>query len=380
MGGIETWLIRLVRQKYSDIHFDFCVEKPGGYYEEELRQYGCMIHYLPQRSRWRKRLDFLHNDVSMKHLRKLLSENQYDVYHCHVMEFSGREMEAAAQAEVPVRVAHSHSSVLARGKKGMEMLLRRFLFRSANRKKVFKYATDVIACSHLAGQFFMGKYWNSDGKCQTLYCGIPLAEFQMNHENASSCVMRKQYGFPNDALVIGHVGSLTAVKNHFFILDVFQNLFHKNDRYWLFIAGDGPLRDSLRQYAEKLGVASRVIMPGICHVPSVMSHVFDVLLFPSLFEGMPLVIVEATASGLYTVCSDTITRDVTDCFPDRIRTLSLHAGTSQWADAVENAVTRRISTEHGCEIVEESPFSITSSLQSLISLYQNRLFTERQII
>ena len=374
MGGIETWLTNLVRQNHLDIHFDFCLEKPGGCYEEELRQYGCRMYYLPQRSRWQKRIDYLHSNVSMKFLKKLLSENQYDVFHCHAMEFSGREMEVAAKAGVPVRVVQSHNTQLARGKQGFEMIIRKAFFKTMNRKKILKYATDITACSNDSGRFFMGKYWNTEPKCRPLFCGVPLGDFLESGERTNSHITREQYGIPNDAIVVGHVGSMGHQKNPFFILDVFQNLFHKNDRYWLCMVGDGPLRDQLWQSAKKLGVASRVVMPGICHVPLVMPHVFDVLFFPSLYEGMPLVIVEATASGLYTVCSDTITRDVTDCFPDRIRTLSLQASISQWSDAVETAIAKRVSIEQGCQIVEKSPFSISTSLHSLICLYQNRFY------
>ena len=373
MGGVETWLMNIVRQRNPMISFDFYLEKQEGTYVDEARGHGCQIFYAEPLTHFQKILSGVGIFHRFSSLQQVLQTNRYDVFHSHEMEFSGDEVRVAFQANVPVRVAHSHNTQLARGKQGIEMTIRKARFQTVNRKRVLKYATDIIACSSDAGRYFMGKYWNTVPKYRPLFCGVPLGDFLESGGRNRSHVMRERYGIPADAVVIGHVGSMGLQKNPFFIIDVFQDLFHKNDRYWLCMVGDGPLRDSIRQYAEKLGVASRVVMPGICHVPSVMPQVFDALLFPSFYEGMPLVVVEATASGLSTVCSDAITRDVTDCFPERIRTLSLQADISQWADAVETAVAQRMTTEQGCEIVNQSPFSVTSSANSLIRLYQNRL-------
>jgi glycosyltransferase involved in cell wall biosynthesis len=163
-------------------------------------------------------------------------------------------------------------------------------------------------------------------------------------------------------------------KNHFFILEILGELARRDRRYYLYMAGDGPLRPNIEQAVWQRGLEGRVIMPGLSNdVPSLMVHGFDVHLLPSLFEGLPVVGLEAVASGLYTICSDTITRDFTDYFASRITMVSLTATPEYWADRVEEAVQKRISPREGISLVEQSPFSIQSSLSNVISLYRRRL-------
>jgi glycosyltransferase involved in cell wall biosynthesis len=142
------------------------------------------------------------------------------------------------------------------------------------------------------------------------------------------------------------------------------------------MAGDGPLHNSIEQAVGARRIKDRVLMPGLsANVPSLMVHGFDVHLLPSLHEGLPIVGLEATAAGLYTVCSDTITKDFTDYFASRVKTVALDAEPSYWADLVEEAAAKRIPANEGIALIEQSPFYIKSSTQSLIDTYQNSLET-----
>jgi glycosyltransferase involved in cell wall biosynthesis len=165
-----------------------------------------------------------------------------------------------------------------------------------------------------------------------------------------------------------------GVKNHEFLLKVFAELAKRDSRYYLFLAGDGPKRPILQREVATQNLQPRVFLPGIISdVPSLMVHGFDVHVLPSLYEGLPIVGLEAAASGLYTVCSDTITEDYTKRLSQRVKAVSLTQTVKYWADEVEKGVAKRISVREGVAIIQASPFSIASSFDNLLALYQRRL-------
>jgi glycosyltransferase EpsF len=140
------------------------------------------------------------------------------------------------------------------------------------------------------------------------------------------------------------------------------------------MAGDGPRRELLKREVEAQHLQDRVSLPGLWDdVASLMVHGFDVHVLPSIYEGLPIVGLEAAASGLYTVCSDTITKDYTEPIAQRVKVVSLKASVEHWADEVETAISKRIPAQEGIAIIQKSPFSIDSSLESLLDIYRRRL-------
>jgi glycosyltransferase EpsF len=306
----------------------------------------------------------------------VLDGNQYDVYHSHGDEFLGDGVKVAAMAAVPVRIAHCHGTVLARGKGGVEMHIRSWRQKTLERARILRHATNILACSNDAGRYLVGRYWDEDPRCRPLYCGVPLEQFTIALNMWSRDKYRVAHGIRPDAFVVGHVGSMgpSPVKNHHFMLEVLRELVRRDERFYLYLAGDGPDRPALQRKIEEMRLDSRVIMPGLCEdVPSLMVHGFDVLLLPSLWEGLPVVGLEAVASGLFTICSDSITRDFTGYFPGRIARLSLSEKVSHWADEVADGVEKRVDTQVGIELLKGSPFSIHNSLRNLLDIYQQHL-------
>jgi glycosyltransferase EpsF len=376
---METWLMNLVRERSPEVKFDFLVGGMWGGYEEEAQRLGSRFHFEEPASRFLKRLRIAGLAPRSRFLERVLSRERYDVFHVHGEEFMGDAVRIAARAGVPVRIVHCHGTALARGQRSPEMALRSLRFRTLDRQRIRRYATDIVACSNEAGRFLVDTSWDRDSKCRPLYCGVPLGAFREVVERLSRPEVRKAHGIPSNAIVVGHAGSMgpTPTKNHLGLIKIFAVLAARDERYFLFLAGDGPLRASLAEEIRVLGLTHRVLMPGIVSdVPALMVHAFDVHALPSFREGLPVVGLEAVAAGLFTVCSRSITREFTEAFPGRIRAIHLEESPERWADAIEDGVRRRVPPSEGVALVEKSPFSIASSLRETVALYANRLRQE----
>jgi len=378
VGGIETWLINLLReikrQNRTDLQFDFYLSEPGGCYEEEARSYGANIFYAPGMSKIQKGLELFGLYHPYRPLKKVLKQGNYDVFHTHSVTCGGLQSQMAYEAGIPVRVVHCHCSRYGESDtapKSFKEKTRYNRFFRQNIPDILHYASAITPCSSNAARFLLGEDWKKNSKCRVSFCGISLQPFYEAASNQNRVQIRTQYGLPEDALVIGHAGRMgSPVKNHFFIIDIFAELAKRDKRYYLFLAGDGGLRPKIIEYAQNKGLQNRVIIPGNCPIIPIITACFDIHILPSLFEGLPIIGMEAAAGGLYTVCSNVITKDYTETFPDRVKTVSLTAPIPDWADAVEFGIEQKIPVAEGCRLMENSPFSIANSLGQIENIYR----------
>lgn len=368
--------MNVLRQRHPEMQMDFILSEPpgtGGDYEREALAAGCRIHHYPPVSWLTKRLRILGLAPADRTLSKVLHSGNYDVFHVHGQEFIGDAVKQAARSGTPVRVTHCHSTRLARGKGGPEMWVRRLRHRTLERKLILRYATNLVACGRDAGRLMLGDTWGKDPRCQIIYCGVALAAFEHALSQTSRAELLARYALPVNAKVIGHAGSMgpSPVKNHGFLIRVFAELAKRDASYYLFMAGDGPLREQIQDQVRSLGLTDRVRMPGlVANVPELMVHLFDVHVLPSLAEGLPVVVLEAAAAGLFSLCSESVTSEVAEHLPGRIRFLSLGAPISAWADAVKAGFQRRISPHDAIGMFRCTPLSIQSSVQALLDTYR----------
>lgn len=357
-GGTETWLRNVARHvDPARVRMDFLVHSdvPGAY-DEDVRRAGARILVCPGFERpWQyvSRLRAL-----------LLREGPYDVVHAHVYLFSGFALLAARLAGVPRRLVHAHTAKVEPPRP-----LRR-AYRAAMRALVGRCATEGYAVSAEAGRSFFGPSFGRDPRWQLMYCGIDLAPFR---ERVDRQAVRAELGLPPDALVLAHVGSLSAVKNQRFLLEVLAEARPREPRVRLLLVGDGPLRSELERHARELGVREHVVFTGARADVARLLGAADLFVFPSTYEGLPLALVEAQASGLRALVSSAVTPEVAVA-PGMVTTLSLEEPASRWAEEAL-ALLRRGPAGDALGALLHGPFDIETSAAALERAYGARVPT-----
>jgi glycosyltransferase involved in cell wall biosynthesis len=357
-GGVETWLMHLLRRLDRDrYHFDFLTHTTKAcFYDDEIRALGSRILPCMHPSRpWQYAGNFL---------RILKTYGPYDVVHSHVHHFSGFPLMLASWAGVPIRVAHSHNDTSAHEKQAG--LIRRLYLGGAERL-IQRYATTGLACSGMAATDLFGDDWSKDSTRRILYCGIDLEPFT---QPVSREEMRKELGIPSDALVLGHVGRFSEQKNHEFLLDIFAEVARRKPESRLLLVGDGELRGAILQRARRLELENKVILAGVRpDIARLMKGAMDVFVFPSRWEGLGLVLLEAQAACLHCIYSDCITREV-EIVPSLLHRCSLKEPASTWADLILAAADKgRASQNESLAIIGSSGFNIVNSLAKSCEIY-----------
>ncbi|MCL2623379.1 MAG: glycosyltransferase [Planctomycetaceae bacterium] len=368
-GGIDSWLMRFLALRRPEVKFDFAVLYHGGR-DDEARQLGADIHYLPYRwpySVYR----------NMDNLERIVAQGRYDVVHYHKTDFSGALLKIAMRHGVPVRVDHSHNT---RGGDpySLAVILRRIYHHLINRRRVRKYATSLLACSEEAGRFAFGRIWKKKRPNPMVYCGVPLGQFRQTRDETVRRSLCKQYGIPEDAVVIGTLGRFSFQKNQEFSVRVFAELAKRDPRYVLFLGGGGregdAYTDMVKGISRQFAVENRVVFPGSCsNAPALFCQLFDVFLMPSRFEGFGIVFIEAAVCGLHTVCSHVISNDIMERIPECFTTLAITDSPVLWANAVEEALKKRKTPQQGFEVISRTPFSIETSVDNLLAVYAETL-------
>jgi glycosyltransferase involved in cell wall biosynthesis len=172
---------------------------------------------------------------------------------------------------------------------------------------LMKYSTSNIAVSEKAAISLYGEDWQRDSKNKIIYCGV---DYNLFKNVKCSFDYHAELSIPKDALVIGHVGRIEKPKNHAFMIEIIKALHETSDKYYLVFVGDGSLRQSIEALAEENGVKPFVRFMGTrSDIPELMCCLFDIFIFPSLWEGLPLTLIEAQFANLPCLVSDAVTKE-----------------------------------------------------------------------
>lgn len=279
----------------------------------------------------------------------------YDVVHVHTMFNAGWFMLAAKLNCVPIRITHSHS-ILA-GKKNVVERFYEYLMSFL----IHTCSTDWLACGREAGERLFGRdFFKRHGN--TILNGIDIRNFSFCPEKRAE--IRGQLGAEN-RFIIGHVGHLAAVKNQSFLLDCMPFVLSKRPDSYLLLLGEGPDRSMLERKIAELHLEDYVVLTG--NVDNVCDYLcaMDVFAFPSLYEGMPLSLLEAQANGLPCVISNCVPDDV--FITDLIHPLALDMDKEKWAEALCNA--KRTNTLAYQKIMIQSKFDVSNVMSQIYKVY-----------
>lgn len=286
-GGVESVVINYYRHiDRSKIQFDFiCDNDSRGIPYEEIKNLGGRVILVPP---YQKVFKY------KKELTKIFKENKYKIVHSHINTLSIFPLRVAKKSGVPVRIAHSHSTT---NKKEWKKNLIKQLLRPFSKV----YATDYFACTEYAGKWLFGDKEFKKGNIFILNNAIDLETFKYDEKIRNK--KRRKLGIENNTLVIGHVGRFVEQKNHRFLIDIFNEIHKKNSNSVLILVGKGPLMKEVKEKVKRLKLTECVIFLGQINYVNEMYQAFDMLVLPSLYEGLGLVLVEAQCSGLPCVCS-----------------------------------------------------------------------------
>jgi glycosyltransferase involved in cell wall biosynthesis len=358
-GGTETWLVDLLsRTDHTHFQHDLLAHANGAAgLDEAVKATGARLIQAPESSRpW---------SYSAK-LRRVIEEHgPYDVVHAHLHHFSGLVLRSAAHAGVPVRIAHSHSDT--RSIDGRANPARQLFLRLA-KHWIRRYATRCLAVSRPAAASLFGEAWESDHRVSVVYCGVALEKFARLNLNRDA--FRHSLGIPADARVFAHVGRFAEPKNHAFLIEIFSRIAQLEPNAWFALAGDGPLRPQIEVWADRAGIAHRTLFLGMRNdVPQLLGGLVDVLLLPSLWEGLPITLIESQAAGVRALYSDSITSEAEE-LPQLLRRVSLREPAGAWAvEAVSMAKSPPVIP--GRDRLTGSRFDIRACVAKLEEIYSS---------
>lgn len=314
-GGVESFVMNYYRNiDRSKVQFDFLIDEDSNYIpREEIEQMGGKVIIIPP---YQKIFKYI------KTLIRVFKENDYKIVHSNLNTLSVFPLFSAKLAGVPVRIAHSHSTS---NKKEWKKNLLKNILRPFSKL----FATDYFACTEHAGRWLFGNKAFDDGKVTIINNAIDVDKFKYSEDIRNK--LRKQLNIENK-LVIGHVGRFMEQKNHEFLIDVFYEVHKEKKESVLLLIGDGHLENKIKEKVRNLELQDAVIFLGVKNNVNEYMQAMDVFVFPSLYEGLGIVLIEAQCSGLKCVTSTEVPLNAK--ISDDIFFIQLDNNLDQWKNSI----------------------------------------------
>lgn len=381
VGGAETWLMALLRyfreaEDSLPMKVKCDILLTGGepsVFDEEAKALGARLFYVPFTRR--NPLGF------MRQFRRLLAAGNYDVIHDHQDYIAGLHLLMGLGRLPRVRVAHVHNPLYQRTQYTNGLIRR--VSKSVGRRLLRHLATNILGTSRqIVTEYGFDDAIFRDVARDAAHCGIEVSKYQGDHDTARA-ELRREFGWSDSARVIlfvgrlesdevRHLGRTMTHKNPAFALEVVRECMARDETLRLLMVGAGDTkRREFESQIRTWGLEQRITLTGVrADVPRLMLG-SDLLLFPSLAEGLGMVVVEAQAAGLRVLASDTTPRECV-VVPGLVKFLSLSLTLRAWADEASQIISLGHADSAACvELVKQSPFSIENSAVRLLNVYGN---------
>lgn len=349
-NGITNVIFNLIdAMDLSDIEIGFvAISVPQDFYKVKLKNLGCKLHIIPRKI-----------FSPIKYIRQLSNVAKgYDIVHAHGNSATMvLEMIAAALANVPLRIAHAHSTSCSH--KIIDICARPLFYKLCNIR---------LACGIASG-----KWLYKTLPFTIIHNGINTSRFKFNKIKRD--LIRTNLNL-NDKMVLGHVGNFVEAKNHEFLIKIFAEYQKINPKSSLLLIGSGPLKKSIEELSKDLGIYENVYFLGNIENPEDFLSAIDIIIMPSIFEGFPLTLVEEQANGLAILASSVITPDTN--LTGLIQYLPLTEDEEEWAKMIDKQISSisqrsEIISDAAISNIKKKGYDIKSIAKNLKNIYKRTL-------
>ncbi len=353
-GGAETMVMNLYRNiDRSKIQFDFVIHTERKCdYTDEIEAMGGKI-YSVQRYK-----GYNHFPYVNEWKRFFEKHTEYRIVHAHIRSTASIILNIAGKYGL-FTISHSHSTSSGNGISAIVKNILQYSIRNV--------ADYYFACSVQAGQWLYGKKVVSSTNFKVLKNAIDVTMYPYSVEKREKVYRELQ--IPDGSFVIGHVGRFVEVKNHIFLIEVFEKIYALNNKAVLLLVGDGPLMNEVMQKCKNKEFENSVFFLGGRNDVAKLLSAMDVFVFPSVYEGLGIVAIEAQAAGLHTICADTIPEEAR--ISGLFHYLSLNDTKDRWAEEILK-YSESYKREDMTSTVIEAGYDICSTAKWLQDFYENK--------
>lgn len=337
----------------NKVKFDFIVhEETPEYFKQKLAERGSKLYQMPE----------LKISNLVKYIMALnvffKKHKEYKIVHGHIANAAIFYLSSAKCHGVPIRIIHSHNS---KGADTYKKRIRNFILNLP-----IKYlANSYFACSNKAADYLFGEKFIKHNKIYILNNAININKYSFNLNIRND--LRNKMNL-NNAYVIGHVGRFCNQKNHNFLIDIFYEIHKVNKKTILMLIGGGELENIIRKKVDNLNLNDSVIFMGIRYDVNELLQAMDVFILPSLFEGLPVVGIEAQVAGLPCVFSSDITKEAD--ITGNVDFIGLNEGVEIWSNKILSLYGKKRAIDKNK--IEQSGFSIDKQSEYLYNYYLDK--------
>lgn len=360
-GGKKNLIMEYYRHvNREEVQFDFiCDSDSKAIPIEEIESLGGRVYIVaPYQNILKNMLD----------MHKIFKENQYPVVHAYNSTMNLFPMFVAKQCRIPVRISES----LSMGHQGDWKTILKKILRPMSKW----FANYYMACGDDCGKWQFGEKLFSQNKVD-IFKTVINTEFNA-YDPELRDKTREKYGW-NDKIVVGHIGRFTAQKNSVHMIEIFGAIARKEPRAILCLIGDGELKEDVMNKIKDLGIESQVNYLGRREDIQQFYNAMDCFILPSLYEGLPVVGLEAESCGLPMFFSTEVTREANAC--DLGHFIGLDESVDIWADNILEACRENMSVRRSyAKEVREAGFDSTSEAIRMQKYYFDAIEKEMQYL